>query len=59
MKIEFPEYNPPPVRKEYLSKKQREIADRLKKKEMLRNQSADRSFSPWECKDRYSYRKNS
>ena len=32
MKIEFPEYNPPPVRKEYLSKKQREMADRLKKK---------------------------
>jgi len=34
MKIEFPNYNPSPVRKEQLSKEQKQIADRLKKKEM-------------------------
>ena len=59
MKIKFPEYNPLPVRRERLNKEQKEIANRLKKKEVLRSKSANKHFSSWENKDRYSYRKNS
>lgn len=57
MKIEFPDYNPLPIRKKNLVGKQKEIANLLKKKEKERNNSSNKKFTGWEYKDRYSYRK--
>jgi len=57
--IKFPDHNPPPERKELLTKKQQRVAGLLKYKEKIRNMSSSKPFTAWEYKDRYSHRKNS
>lgn len=55
--ITFPDYNPTPVRREVLTKKQKRVAGLMKYKEKLRTEPTKKPFVPWEYKDRYSYRK--
>ncbi len=57
--IEFPSYNPLPKRKNEMSKKEKQAACELKKKERLRKTTkTTKTFVGWEYKDRYSHRKS-
>jgi hypothetical protein len=55
--IQYPSYNPPPKRREELTKKEKKALEKLKQKEYLRNTTLDKAFVGWEYKDRYAYRK--
>jgi hypothetical protein len=52
-------YNPPPVRRELLSKQELDVKKGLEKKEKKRNETGKTSFSGWEYKDRQSHKKTS
>lgn len=59
--IEFPEYNPPPERRENLTGKLKHRAHILDQKEKARNrtkESRNTRFVGWEYKDRFSHRKS-
>jgi hypothetical protein len=56
--FEFPSHNPPPKRKEEMTKGEKRALRMLKSKERLRKSSkTGKAFTGWEYKDRYSHRK--
>jgi hypothetical protein len=58
--ITFPEYNPPPKRKEDMTKSEKSVKSSMKYQSYLRNRpKSGRAFVGWEYKDRQSHKKSS
>jgi hypothetical protein len=56
--ITFPEYNPPPKRKEDMTKLEKSVKNSMRYQSYLRKRpKSGNSFVGWEYKDRYSYKK--